>query len=465
MMYKILVLLFFLSVQTYAQTSEDQYRVRLDTVLKEIEERFQVTLSYPDDLVNDRWVTYAGWRFKNDVEETLKNVLSSQDLSFTRAGENKYKIKQFEYWRKTPEEGREQLTFLGSLYNNVTSWEKRKQQMRSCMFDALGLTRLPVAPVSKPIITEKRKMNGYTVENIAIETLPGVFVSGSLYRPLKQKGKLPVILCPNGHFGKGRYRDDQQYRCAMLARMGAIAISYDLFAWGESLLQFKTEDHRRSLAMTMQALNGIRILDYLLSLKEVDPDRVGITGASGGGSQTMLLTALDDRIKVSVPVVMLSSYFSGGCPCESGRPVHLCGGGTNNAEIAGMAAPRPQLIISDGKDWSAHVPEMEYPFLQKIYAYYAKTDLVKNVHFPEEGHDYGFSKRIAMYSFMAKHLNLNLKAIQNKSGGADESTVTIEDESDLYVFGKTGARLPSHAVTSFSALEKYFRDNIKSQGR
>ena len=463
-MNKIFILLSLLSLQTYAQTSDDQYRVRLDTLLKEIEKRFQVSLSYPEDLARDRWVTYAGWRFRNDAEETLENVLSSQDLSFTKTGENKYKIKQFEYWRKTPEEGSQHLDFLGTQCHDAASWEERKKELRSCMFEALGLTDIPPAPVSKPIITEKRRMNGYTVENIAIETIPGVFVSSSIYRPLKQKGKLPVILCPNGHFGGGRYREDQQYRCATLARMGAIVVSYDLFAWGESLLQFKTEDHRRSLAMTMQALNSIRILDYLLSLKEADPERVGITGGSGGGSQTMLLTALDDRIKVSVPVVMLSSYFSGGCPCESGRPVHLCGGGTNNVEIAGMAAPRPQLIISDGNDWSAHVPEIEYPFLQKIYSYYKKPELVKNVHLADEGHDYGYSKRIAMYSFMAQHLNLDLEAIQDKFGKVDESSVTIEEESELYAFGKSGERLPAHAARDFSALEKYFHNkNIKPQ--
>ena len=195
-------------------------------------------------------------------------------------------------------------------------------------------------------------MDGYTIQNIAIEVLPGLYVCGSLYSPVDPKGKIPVILNPDGHFEQGRYRADCQYRCAMLAKMGAMAFSYDLFAWGESLLQFKSADHRKAIAQSIQALNAIRILDYLLSLKNADPDRVAITGGSGGGSHTMLVTAIDDRITLSVPVVMLSSYHSGGCPCESGMGVHLCGNGTNNVEIAGIAAPRPQLIISDGKDWT-----------------------------------------------------------------------------------------------------------------
>jgi hypothetical protein len=464
-MYKTLLLLLITSLQAYAQTSDDKFRKPLDVVLKDIETRFGVTVTCPEELIRDRWVTYAGWRFSNDAEETLKNVLHALDLSFTRSGEKTYKIKQFEYWRKTPEEGKAHLDALGSLYSDAASWEKRKQDLRACIYETLGLAKLPSRPDTKPVITEKRKKNGYTVENIAIETLPGVFVCGSVYKPLKPKGKSPVILCPNGHFGKGRYREDQQYRCAMLARMGAIAISYDLFAWGESLLQFSTEDHRKSLAMVMQALNSIRILDYLTSLKEADPERVGITGGSGGGSQTMLITALDNRIKVSAPVVMLSAYFSGGCPCESGRPIHLCGGGTNNVEIAGMAAPRPQLIISDGKDWTAYVPEIEYPFLQKVYAYYGKPELVKNVHFPEEGHDYGRSKRFAMYPFMAQHLDLDLKAVCDRSGAIDESTVTIEDEAALYVFGRNGERLPAHAIKGFPSLEKIFTAFPKTQGQ
>jgi dienelactone hydrolase len=143
-----------------------------------------------------------------------------------------------------------------------------------------------------------------------------------LYKPSKYKGKIPVILNPDGHWEKQRYRPDCQYRCATFARMGAMAFSYDLFAWGESLLQFQSADHRRSLAMTIQVLGAIRILDYLLSLKDADTNRVAMTGGSGGGSHTVLMTAIDERIKVCAPVVSLSSYFYGGCPRESGMNIH-----------------------------------------------------------------------------------------------------------------------------------------------
>src|SRR6201999_4110236 len=209
--------------------------------------------------------------------------------------------------------------------------------------------------------------------------------------------------------------------------------SYDLFAWGESLLQFKTEDHRTPMAQSLQILSGIRILDYLLALKEADTSRVAITGASGGGTQTVILTAIDDRIKVSVPVVMVSAYFDGGCPCEHGRPIHACAGGTDNVELAAMAAPRPQLLISDGHDWTDHMPVHDFPYLQHMYGYYGVTANVENVHLPSDKHDYKLSKRRPMYGFMAKYLGLNLNAF-------DESRCTVEKDSALYGFGAHGER-------------------------
>jgi hypothetical protein len=299
-------------------------------------------------------------------------------------------------------------------------------------------------------------MDGYTVENIGFEVLPGVYIAGSLYRPAKTKGKVPVVLCPDGHWDKHRYRADCQYRCASLARMGCLAISYDLFAWGESMLQFKYEEHRRPLAMVVQTLSAFRILDYMLSLKEADTSRVAISGGSGGGNHTVLVTALDDRIKLSAPVVSVSSYHSGGCPCESGMPIHFCNGGTNNAELAAMAAPRPQLVISDGQDWTAQVPENEFPYLQKMYGFYGKQDMVENVHLPQEGHDYGINKRIALYEFVAKHFKLDITKIKDKEGKIDESKVTIEPETALFVFGDHGERLPANALHSYDDLKKQF---------
>jgi dienelactone hydrolase len=321
---------------------------------------------------------------------------------------------------------------------------------------------MPKSPNSAPIFANSRltlaydKQDGYAVENFALEVLPGVYAAGSIYKPRKSDGLSPIVLNPNGHFGDGRYRADQQLRCATQARMGAIAVSYDLFAWGESQLQFESSDHRSAMAHTMQTLNTIRILDYLFTLKNADTTRVAITGGSGGGSQTMLIAAIDERIKVSIPAVMLAAHFDGGCPCESGKPIHLCGSGTNNAEIAAMFAPRPQLVISDGKDWTSEVPTVEFPFLQRTYEFYGKKELVENEHFPDEGHDYGFSKRAASYIFLAKHLGLNLSAVTDENGKIDESTCIVERSSEMFVFGKDGEKLPQNAIKGMDKLREAF---------
>jgi sugar phosphate isomerase/epimerase/dienelactone hydrolase len=446
---------------TNAQLNTDnQYSKPLKEVLNDVQKKYGVVIKFVDSMVKGKTVTYAEWKYRPDVEVTLDNILKPLELKVKKEKDKQYKLSVYEYYRWPVEEGWAEMDRIAAQYKTVEEWERRKAELKPCLKEALQLTHLPVVANSKPIITAKRIFDGYTVENIAIEILPGVWINGSLYKPLKFKGKIPVILNPDGHWEKQRYRADCQYRCAAMAKMGAMAFSYDLFAWGESLLQFKSEDHRRSLAMTIQALGAIRILDYLLSQKDADTNRVAITGGSGGGSHTVLMTALDDRIKVSAPVVSLSSYFYGGCPCESGMDIHACGGRTNNVEIAAMAAPRPQLVVSDGGDWTDKMPEHDFPYLQKMYSWYNKKETITNVHLPQDKHDFGITKRTPVYEFMAKHLGLNLKAIQDANGKIDESKITIEPEKSLFVFGDNGEKLPAHAVKGFENLERVFADEI-----
>lgn len=450
----------FLSVRFNAfsqQNTDEAYKRPLKEVLTNIEQRYGIKIKYADSMVANKYVNYADWRYRNDVEQTLNNVLSPLDLKVKKEKEKVYKLSVYEYYRWNVADGWAELDRIASQYKNINEWEARKKQLKPCLLQALQLSKLPPSPISKPIITPQRRFDGYTVENIAIEILPGVWLNGSLYKPAKYKGKIPVILNPDGHWEKQRYRADCQYRCAAFAKMGAMAFSYDLFAWGESLLQFKAEDHRRSLAMTIQALGSIRILDYLLAQKDADTNRVAITGGSGAGSHTVLMTALDDRIKVSAPVVAISSYFYGGCPCESGMDIHSCGGRTDNVEIAAMAAPRPQLLISDGGDWTDKMPEHDFPYLQKIYSWYGKNADVQNVHLPNDKHDFGITKRTPLYAFMARYLNLNIKAVQDDKGNIDESHITIEKEEAMYVFGDKGEKLPANAVKGFDNLEQLWK--------
>jgi dienelactone hydrolase len=448
----ILIYLFTTVSSLLSQKPDEIYRKPLREVLADIEKRYEVRIEYSKGLINNEEVMYPTWRYRSDVEETIKSILYPFDLVFTRNNGNNFQVTRFIYYQRSPEEGKNHLARLLGSYPTVQDWERRKAELRKCILEKMNLSPLPRKTPLNPVYTGKRKMDGYTVENVAIETLPGVYLCGSLYRPLKGKGPFPAVLCTHGHADNpdpnryGRYRPDHQYRCATLARMGAVVYSYEMFAWGESRLQFDASVHRTGLALTMQTWNSMRVIDFLTSLPYVDPKMIGVTGESGGGTQTFLLAALDDRVAVSVPVVMVSAYFFGGCPCESGLPIHSCSGqGTNNAEIAAMASPRPMLVISDGDDWTDHVPEIEFPYLQKVYGLYGKTGNVENVHLANEGHDYGLSKRTGMYGFMARHLGLNLNAAKDKGGNIDESKVTIETYDALLVFGKNG-KLPENAL-------------------
>ena len=341
---------------------------------------------------------------------------------------------------QTEDEAKQQLKRFSETYNNLEEWESRAGIIREGILKGAELSPLPEKQRINPIYRNTRAYEGYTVVNVAFESTPGVFVTGSLYKPTGIEGKVPAILCPHGHWSKdgnyGRYRPDMQKRCAMLAKMGAVVLSYDMVGYGE--MREVGWVHRHPKTLKLQLWNSIRAVDFLCSLPEVDAERIGVTGASGGGTQTFLLAAVDNRIAVSVPAVMVSAHFFGGCVGESGMPIHRSKDHeTNNVEISALAAPRPQLVISDGGDWTKNVPEVEYPYIQNIYRLYGKADLVENAHFPDEGHDYGFSKRRAMYPFMAAHLGLDTKMVLDENGEFDETGVVIEEPYQLHVFNST----------------------------
>jgi hypothetical protein len=255
---------------------------------------------------------------------------------------------------------------------------------------------------------------------------------------------MPLVLCPHGHWQgadlleHGRFRDDMQKRCAGLARMGCAVLAIDDVGYGESM-QLGWDHKFDPQVMKIQLWNGIRALDFLCGLPGADRSRVLVTGASGGGSKTMQLAAVDSRVTMTAPCAMVSCYFYGGCDCESGlpiyvRPTHV----TNPVEIAAMMAPKPMLVISDGGDWTAEVPLDAYPHLKRIYGFYGKQDAVENAHFPEGKHDYNGDKRAALYAFVAKHWKLD-------AGRADETTIVPVAAKELRVFDD-GHPVPGNAL-------------------
>lgn len=374
----------------------------------------------------------------------------------------------------TEEQGKAELTRMESMYSSREQWETRKQLLRSSILEGLNLSPAPSRTPLNPVISSRRVYDGYSVENVYFESIPGFYVCGNLYRPADETKTHPAILCPHGHFDGdslgawGRFRPDQQKRCATFARMGAVVFSYSMFGYGgETIKQMDTtaviekpdaalmsKNHGIPLALTMQTWNSIRSIDFLETLPDVDKSKIAVTGASGGGTQTFLLAALDDRIGVSVPVVMISCHFFGGCNCESGLPVHQSKKHfTNNAEIAAMVAPKPMLMISDGADWTKNEPTVEYPFIRRTYSFYNTENNVENVHFLKGVHDYGYEKRIPVYSFMAKHLGLNIQSVTGTDGNIDESKSVVERAESMLVFSSKNP-FPENSLKGAEAIEK-----------
>ena len=430
----ILITFCVFSLNASAQIYETQYRRPVSDVMKDVAQRFGVKFKF-DKNVDTAGVklTYADFRIRPySLEMTLDNICKHFDWNWWKQSGNLYKIKLYEYPRRHEDEGRMMLDYLSSLYNNKVEWELRRDSLRREVRQRLELDAfLDSCVLGKPLLSKIRKHDGYTTQNICIELTPGQHLFGTIYAPygLNKKEKIKnkkhaLIVCPDGHWPM-RYRKDEQQRLGTLARMGAVCVDFDLYGWGESEKEVGAEAHHTSRAHVYQAACGYVLLDYMLkSRKDIDPERVGVMGGSGGGTHTVLLSLLDERVTASAPVVHLASHFDGGCPCESGKPVQLAGGGTCEPELAAIMAPKPMLVVSDGGDWTSSVPTLEFPFLQRIYGFYDAKDKVRNVHLPNERHDFNENKRQAVYDFFIDVFGLDRQML-------DESKITIEPDEML----------------------------------
>lgn len=352
----------------------------------------------------------------------------------------------------TEDEANLKMKEFASTWDNLESWEDRSHKIKQGIIEGMKLDQMPkIEGNFNARITNTREFDGYILENIVIESFPGFYITGNIYRPTNPQKKNPAILCAHGHGKNQRLQATRQFQGGVLARMGAIVFAYDMVGHGDS---HQVTSHNIPIALLLQTWNSKRVLEYLLSRSDVDPERIGMTGASGGGTQTFILVAIDDRIKVSVPCVQISAHFFGGCICESGMPIHKGNGyQTNNVEIAALCAPRPMLVISDGNDWTHNTPRIEYPYIQKVYAQYNAEHKVENVHLQAEKHDYGYSKRAAMYNFFAYHLKL-------KSGNVswtptvNEDFVTTLPPDQLRVYSEDNP-IPADALMGDEAIIKY----------
>ena len=366
-------------------------------------------------------------------------------ISFAQYNPLKPNLRQGKFF--TEDSAAQVLQNVALKFKDKESWEKRASLLRQGILDGAEIQELNKRKPFKAQIHSLKTFEDYTVSNVYIEGIDGIYITGNLYQPLNHKGKSAGILCPHGHGTNPRLAEYTQQRCAMLARMGAVVFAFDMNGMGEATQC----DHKIDKALKINLINGTYALDFLCSLQNVDTERIGMTGESGGGTQTFMLAAIDKRIKVSVPIVMVSAYFFGGCVCESGMPVHVrATHETSNVEIAALFAPKPMLLISDGDDWTKNTPKVEFPFVQRIYSFYGATNQVENVHLAAEKHDYGISKRLAMYPFMAKYLKLDLKKVL-KNGQVDENSNKILSSTELSAFDALHPR-PNNALIGNEAV-------------
>ena len=332
-------------------------------------------------------------------------------------------------------------------YNDCKSWESRAAHIREHILVTAGLWPLPQRTRLNARVFDRTDREGYSVEKVYLESFPGFLVCGNLYRP-HRKGRVPGILCPHGHWKRGRLENSADSsvpgRCSNLARQGQVVFSYDMVGYNDSdqISHRAIAGQRESLwgigLLGLQLWNSIRALDFLSSLAEVDENRIGCTGASGGGSQTFLLAAVDDRVAAAAPAVMVAADFQGGCSCENQGHLRL---DINNVEIAATMAPKPLLLVAATGDWTAHTMELEYPAIRDIYRLYGAEDRVSAA-IVDAPHNYNRQSREAVYAFFGRWF-------LTQKGKVRERRFTVEPDEKLLVFdgrSKPGGLLDESAV-------------------
>jgi hypothetical protein len=346
--------------------------------------------------------------------------------------------------------------FTMPQYKTLAEWEARKAHLKKQIFSAAGLMPLPEKTALNPQIFGRIENRDYSIEKVLLETLPGYYLGGNLYRPLNRAGKFPAIASPHGHWTYGRLENEPlssiPTRCINFARQGYVVFAYDMVGYNDTI-QTPHDFGRTPLEqiwsfgpLGLQLWNSIRVIDFLQSLSDVDSSRIGMTGASGGGTQTFLLTAVDDRVKWSAPVNMISAIMQGGSPCENAPGLRV---DAFNIEIGAMMAPRPMIMVSTTQDWTRNTPREEYPAVRHIYELYGKPDLVETVQI-DAPHNYNKASREAVYRFFGKEI------LDDKDGARfNEKRARVEKLEDMLALHNR--TLPSNALTREGLFDEWRR--------
>jgi len=358
--------------------------------------------------------------------------------------------------RRVTEFRHNKKTYTLRRYRSKEEWLRHAEFVRKQILVATGLWPLPERTPLNVHRFGRLDRDGYSIEKVYFESYPGFFVTGNLYLPRGRKPPYPAMLCPHGHGREGRLTHEKRFsvpaRCITFARLGCVVFAPDMVGYNDSN-QLK---HHFSYPlwglslMGLQLWDNIRALDFLQSVEGVDRRRIGCTGASGGGTQTFILTAVEDRVKVAVPVCMVSAHFQGGCECENPPLLRL---NTNNVEIAAMGVPRPYMLAGATGDWTKNVMKVEGPFVRSIYKLFGVPDKF-DYFIVDAGHNYNKETREHVYRWMGRWLlgETDLSKLHEKP-------FKVEKREDMLVFTKDHPR-PARALD-----EKGLRDYLVAQAR
>jgi dienelactone hydrolase len=346
--------------------------------------------------------------------------------------------------------------FQMPVFASRSEWLEKAAFLRKQILASAGLLPMPEKTPLHAQVFGKLERGDYTVEKVLLETYPGFYLGGNLYRPLGKQSPFPGIVTPHGHWAYGRLENtvlaSVPARCINLARQGFVVFSYDMVGYNDTN-QFPHGDNGPHLGgpredlwsintMGLQLWDSIRAVDFVSSLPDVDPGRIGATGASGGGTQTFLLMAVDDRVKAAAPVNMVSAIMQGN-GCEEAPNLRV---GAFNVMFAAMMAPRPLLMVSATGDWTRNTPKEEFPAVQGIYRLLDATPNVESVQIDQQ-HNYNKDSREAVYTFFGARL-------LGGSGPVAEQRFRVEQLQDL--LARFGKELPADAVN----MERYTSDRI-----
>lgn len=294
---------------------------------------------------------------------------------------------------------------------SLEAWKEKKEAIRRTVLISAGLWPMPEPSTAQPEIFERKEHEDYTVEKVLLPTFPGYYATGNLYRPKQDPNspkRYPGILCPHGHWEHGRFTNSERGsvpgRAISFARQGYVCFTYDMVGYedNKALIDHNFGGKREALwgisPAGFQLYTSLRALEFIRTLPDVEANRIGCTGASGGGTQTFLLFAVEDRIKVAAPVNMISAHMQGGCKCENLPGLRLK---FNNMDIGATMAPRPMIMVCATGDWTKNTPQIEFPAVKSVYELYNRPDNVA-YHLVDADHNYNKESREAVYAWFGK---------------------------------------------------------------